>query len=120
MSAHTYPVLEHVGDEIEQALRAVDWADHGADPLVVMAAIRRLRRVRTAQEGERTYNDVLDAIGHNHSGWLNDAAGPAAAVLVDCLAWVRPEQRFIDADGRTRTVEAALRDAVAGLEPYST
>ncbi|MEV4536542.1 hypothetical protein AB0J82_22420 [Asanoa sp. NPDC049518] len=129
-------MLEHVGDEIEQALRTGGWANHGADPAAVMAAIRGLQRVRTAQEGERAYNEVLDAIGHNHSGWLYDAAGPAAGVLVaviratqgrprrtaieiliDCLAWVRPGQQFIDADGHTRSVKAALRDAVAGLEP---
>jgi hypothetical protein len=129
-------MLEHVDDEIEQALRAVDWANHRADPAVLMAAIRQLRRVRSAQESQDTCDEVLDAIGHNHSGWLDDAAGPAAAILVavirathgwprrtameiliDCLAWVRPQQRFVDLDGCTRSVKAALRDAVTSLEP---
>ena len=92
-------------------------------------------RSRTVREGN-AYNEVLDAIGHNHSGWLYDAVGPAATILVavtratrgwarrtvleilvDCLAWVRPEQRFIDADGRTCSVSAAVYDAVKGLEP---
>jgi len=118
-------VTEHLGDEIEQALRAVGWTTHGADPAVVTSAVRQLRLVRSEQEGWDAYNAVLDAIGHNHSGWLYDAAGPAAAILVavthatqgwarrtaleiliDCLAWVRPEQRFIDIDGRTRSVKA--------------
>jgi hypothetical protein len=126
--------MEPLGDEIEQALRAVDWTAHGADPAVVTSAVRQLRRVRSEQEGQDAYNAVLDAVGHNHSGWLYDATGPAAAILVavvratrgwarrtaleiliDCLAWVRPEQRFIDADGRTRGVKAALRAAVTSL-----
>ncbi|MEJ3750982.1 hypothetical protein WEI85_48155 [Actinomycetes bacterium KLBMP 9797] len=129
-------MIEDFGDEIERALRVVDWTTHGADPAAVMSAVRQLRLARSKQQGQDAYNAVLDAIGHNHSGWLYDAAGPAAAILVevarssqgwpcwaaleiliDCVAWVRPEQRLIDADGRTRSVKTALRDAISGLEP---
>lgn len=113
---------------------AVDWRAAGADQALVAAAMRGLRRVRTEEEGQAAYNDVLDAIGHNHSGWLYDAAGPAAPILVriaqdaegwarrtaleiliDCLAWARPEQRYTDADGHIATVQDALYRAVASV-----
>jgi hypothetical protein len=119
-------------DEIEQSLIRADWARLGADPGRVAGAIRRLRGVRDQREGEAAYHDVLDAIGHNHSGWLYDAAGPAAPILVDiarqtrgwarqatleilidCLSWVRPEQQFTNTDGHTKSVQDTLRHAVA-------
>ncbi|WJK33156.1 hypothetical protein [Solwaraspora sp. WMMA2065] len=129
-------MTERLGDGIEHALRVVDWTAHGADPARVVSAVRRLRLVESEQDGQDAYHEVLDAIGHNHSGWLYDAVGPAATilaavtrttqgwarttaleVLIDCLAWVRPDQRFTDAAGRTRSVQAALQDAVTSLEP---
>lgn len=56
---------EHLGDGIEQAVRAVDWALHGADSAVVTSAVRQLRLSRSAQDGRDAYNAVLDAIGHS-------------------------------------------------------
>ncbi len=123
-------------EEIERAARAVDWNTLGADAEGVVTALTRLLAVQTEADGDRLYAEVLDAIGHNHSGWLYDAAGPAAAylamivretedwarrtaleILIDCMDWVRPEQRFLDAGGTSRSVRETLRDAVAGLEP---
>ena len=94
----------------------------------------RLTQVESMQDAMRAYSEVLDAVGHNHSGWLYDAAGPAAPILVaivrdfegwtrwaalevliDSLAWVRPEQQFVDADGYRGSVSDALRETVAGL-----
>jgi hypothetical protein len=90
-----------------------------------MVAIRQLRQVQSAQQSQDTCDKVLDAIGHNHSAGSTTPQGPAAAILVaviratqgwprrtvmeiliDCLAWVRPGQRFIDLDGCTRSVKA--------------
>ncbi|GAA1862552.1 hypothetical protein [Asanoa iriomotensis] len=98
-------------DWIDHALTAVDWRGLGADPTAVTAALRQLSWVTTEAAGDTAYAEVLDAVGHNHSGELFDAAGPAAAilvdvarrdngwarrtaieVLVDCLYWARPEQ----------------------------
>jgi hypothetical protein len=123
-------------DEIDAMVRAVNWELVGADPEGVASALRRLWTVRNEQDGDRTYAEVLNAIGHNHSGWLYDAAGPAAEILativreadgwarrttleilIDCLDWARPEQRYVEADGTTRSVRGALQDAVSKLKP---
>ncbi|MEV4539275.1 hypothetical protein AB0J82_36430 [Asanoa sp. NPDC049518] len=128
-------MTEQRGDEIDWLLRGVDWTALGADPTVVTSAFRHLRQVGSREAGQDAYDEVLDAIGHNHSGWLFDAAGPAATILVaitratrgwarrtaieiliDCLAWVRPEQRFVDSYGRACSVDAALVDAIESLE----
>jgi hypothetical protein len=122
--------------DIERAALAVDWHAVGADGEGAVKALLHLRAVRTEKDGDRVYAEVLDAIGHNHSGWLHDAAGPAAAilaaiasegdvwarrtaleVLIDCVGWVRPDQRYLDADGNIRSVDDALREVTASLAP---
>lgn len=48
-------------DEIEEAVRAADWAANGADPRRTAAALEHLRRAQSEQEAAGAYNDVLDA-----------------------------------------------------------
>ena len=123
-------------EDIEHLLDGVDRQPNGADPTAVRDAIRRLRGVSSHEESEAAYNEVLDLIAHNHSGWLYPAAGPVASVLaaitrearglprrtaldilVDCLCWARPEQRYTDSDGRDASVRDAVRDAVESVQP---
>lgn len=73
--------------EIERALGGVDWGAGPAGPLIA-------------------------AIARDNEGWTRWVA---MEILIDCLAWVRPEQHFVDADGDRRTVRGALCGSVRSL-----
>ncbi|MET3423735.1 hypothetical protein BJ973_002947 [Actinoplanes tereljensis] len=38
-------------------------------------------------------------------------------MLIDYVGWVRPEQRYLDADGNIRSADDALREVTASLAP---
>lgn len=115
--SHTCLVTQHCGDEIEQALRAVDWTAYGADPAVVIGAVRQLRLVRSEREGQDAYNEVLDAIGHNHSGRLHDGAGPAAAILAAVVHASQARRPGLRSSSTTRPAELIDRPQPRSPQP---
>ena len=83
-------------------------------------------------EARAAYDDMLDAIGHNHSGTLYAGAGPAAVALADfaraaagwprwaaievlteCVLWSSGDQP-------NREEAAAIRAAAASLHDLDT
>ena len=125
MSASSVP------DGLLETVRAIHWAANGADPAVVLAAFEGLSRVRNEPDATAAYHTMLNAIAHDHSGWLYDSAAPAAPILVnyvrdsegwqrqasidiliECLSWARHDQEFLDADGVRKSVKEAIAASV--------
>ncbi len=89
--------------------------DYNADRVV--PAFESLARAASTGEAQNAYNELLDAIGHNHSGTpyaamapavrllaqlvpLLDAGGPAGMeVVTDCLLWSAGVPVFIGPNG---------------------
>jgi hypothetical protein len=70
------------------AVRSVDWAAWSMPPATeqylparVPAAFEELLSATSEPERLQAYNSVMNAVAHNHSGWVYAAAVPAAPLL---------------------------------------
>jgi GNAT superfamily N-acetyltransferase len=117
-------------DRITAAVAAVEWStlDH-ADPAQVRHAFDRVLDADGAAVAQQAYTAILDAVAENHSGWLWEAAGPAAPllariverasgwpqwaaveVLIELVSWARP-----DHPAMTSAIHRAVRPLHATL-----
>jgi ribosomal protein S18 acetylase RimI-like enzyme len=117
-------------DQIVAAVAAVAWStlDH-ADPVQVRHAFDRVLDADSPAAAQQAYTAVLDAVAENHSGWLWEAAGPAAPlvaqiverasgwpqwaaveVLIELVSWARP-----DHPAMTSAIHRAVRPLHARL-----
>jgi hypothetical protein len=85
---------------ILEAALAVEWAAYTMspstewyEPSMVPAAFEQLMASSTEREAQAAYDAMMNAIAHNHFGWLYAAAAPAAPLLVRAVresdGWVR-------------------------------
>jgi len=120
-----------------EAVDAVDWdayprfgPDSDGPANVVPEALRALDAVRNELDLRAAYNFTIDAVGHNHSGWLFPVLEPAlplllrmtveggswsrlaaGEVLIDVLSWLPSQATGVPVD-RILDVLPPWRDAL--------
>ena len=125
------------------AVRSVDWAAWSMPPATewyvperVPAAFGELLSVTSEPESLRGYSAMMDAVAHNHSGWVYAAAVPAAAllaraareydgqvrqtaleILADLLCFGAAGQQFTGPAGEIVSAWDAIRRAAVELLP---
>ncbi len=106
-------------------------------PESVVPAFERLVRVSSPELGWAVYNELLYAIGHNHSGTpyvamapashflaqliphLGAGAAAAMQVVADCVGWSLGEPPFIGPDGLEHDLEQETRAAAHAVAPLA-
>jgi len=125
------------------AVRSVDWAAWSMPPATewylparVPAAFQQLLSVTSEPESLQAYSSVMDAVAHNHSGWVYAAAVPAAPllarvaqerdgrarrtaleILADLLCFTVAGQQFTGPAGETVSTRDAIRRVALELLP---
>lgn len=125
------------------AVRSVDWAGYSVAPSTewyvparVPDAFERLLAVTIERQVRHAYNSLMDAVAHNHSGWLYAAAVPAAPllarivredhgwarsaaleILTDLLCFAVEGQEFTGPAGEVISTRGAIRRAAMDLLP---
>lgn len=133
-------------DDISDALalvRSESWSAWSMTPSTewfrpdeVPGAYEALVSVATEADAGHAYNRLMDALAHNHSGWVYAVAVPGAVhlarltpllpdlpqatalqVLADLLNFSVRDQVFIGPDGQQVQTHAAIQAAVTPLTP---
>jgi hypothetical protein len=125
------------------AVRSVDWAAWSMPPATewylsarVPDAFKELLSVTSEPESLQAYNSVMDAVAHNHSGWVYAAAVPAAPllarvarecggrvrrtaleILADLLCFTVAGQQFTGPAGEIVSTRDAVRRVAVELPP---
>ena len=125
------------------AVRSVDWAAWSMPPATeqylparVPAAFEKLLSATSESESLQAYNSVMDAVAHNHPGWVYAAAVPAAPllarvaqecdgrvrqtaleILADLLCFTVAGQQFTGPAAEIISTRSAIRRAALELLP---
>ena len=103
-------------------------------PESVIPAFESLAQASSPKEAQAAYNEMLDAIGHNHSGTPYAAMAPATPliaalvphlgagasagmdVIADCVCWTSREARFFGPDNREHDLAVETLAAARSLD----
>lgn len=104
--------------------QAVNWSRYmtptgrgGGPAHSVLDALRRIDQAQDSAAAEAAYHFTLDAVGHNHSGWLYPAVVPAAPFLLRLATGARTWGRLTALEVLTDVLNWLPDDDRAGFDP---
>lgn len=127
---------------LQGEIRAVNWAGYAVWPSTewyvpsrVPTSFSALPLVRSRSRSVVVYNQLMDTLAHNHSGWVYAAAAPGSALLAQAArtldGWARitalevltdltcfaVDISFHSPEGDLIRLDTAVRDAARTLRP---